>query len=349
MLGGIQSMSRNDAHWLGFVKCCCYWLSINCVSINCLCFTALSSFDNDWLKKVSWTWILRSHSLSNQSNTSLNITRGLTHWGRVTHICVGNLTIIRSDHGLSPGRRQAIIWTNTEISLIGLLGTNFSDILIKINIYLIDENAIETVVCKMVAILSRSHCVNSSHPGQNDRYFADDIFKGIFMDNKFCISIQISLKFVLKGRIDNKSALVQVMVWRQTMVTTATSHYPNSLTLICGTRGRWVKGLPRTFPRIQPPNAETLYKITSHVVSACHWGRGWGKWHRCNFRVTILRLNIRELFRNEARGGRVVAHSGYQRTAESGLRWVMFNTLRTKQNIRLLADELFKCISPKNN
>ena len=33
----------------------------------------------------------------------------LTHWGRGTHICVGNLTIIGSDNGLSPGRRQAII------------------------------------------------------------------------------------------------------------------------------------------------------------------------------------------------------------------------------------------------
>ena len=33
----------------------------------------------------------------------------LTHWGRVTHICVGKLTIIGSDKGLSPGRRQAII------------------------------------------------------------------------------------------------------------------------------------------------------------------------------------------------------------------------------------------------
>ena len=39
----------------------------------------------------------------------------LTHWGRVTHICVGNLTIIGSDNGLSPGRRQAIIWTSAGI------------------------------------------------------------------------------------------------------------------------------------------------------------------------------------------------------------------------------------------
>ena len=47
----------------------------------------------------------------------------LTHWGRVTHICVGNLTIIGSDNDLSPSWRQAIIWTNAGILLIGLLGT----------------------------------------------------------------------------------------------------------------------------------------------------------------------------------------------------------------------------------
>ena len=56
----------------------------------------------------------------------------LTHWGRVTHICVGNLTIIGSGNGLLPGQRQAIIWTNTGILLIGPLGTNFSEILIEI-------------------------------------------------------------------------------------------------------------------------------------------------------------------------------------------------------------------------
>ena len=43
----------------------------------------------------------------------------LTHWGRVTHICVGNIAIIGSDNGLSPGRRQAIIRTNAGMLLIG--------------------------------------------------------------------------------------------------------------------------------------------------------------------------------------------------------------------------------------
>ena len=57
---------------------------------------------------------------------------GLTHWGWVTHICVNNLTNIGSDNGLSPGRRQAIIWTNAGILLIGPLGTNSNEIVIKI-------------------------------------------------------------------------------------------------------------------------------------------------------------------------------------------------------------------------
>ena len=59
----------------------------------------------------------------------------LTHWGRVTHICVSKLTNIGPDNGLSPGRRQAIIWTNDGILLIGPLGTNFSEILIEIYIF----------------------------------------------------------------------------------------------------------------------------------------------------------------------------------------------------------------------
>ena len=52
----------------------------------------------------------------------------LTRGGRVTHICVRKLNIICSDNGLSPGRRQAIIWTNAGILLIRPLGTNFSEI-----------------------------------------------------------------------------------------------------------------------------------------------------------------------------------------------------------------------------
>ena len=83
---------------------------------------------------------LPSHWASNAVNVSIwwrhhESSYYFTHWGRVTHICVGKLTIIGSDDGLSPGRRQAIIWTNAGILLIGPLGTNFNETLIEIHTF----------------------------------------------------------------------------------------------------------------------------------------------------------------------------------------------------------------------
>ena len=80
------------------------------------------------------------------SGISLLITKSVflsTHWGRVTHICISNLTcaqpmrdgvttIIGSDNGLSPGRGQTIIWSNADLLLTGPLGTNFNAIWVKI-------------------------------------------------------------------------------------------------------------------------------------------------------------------------------------------------------------------------
>ena len=84
----------------------------------------------------------------------------LTHWGRVTHVCVSKLTIIGSNNGLSPGRSQAIIWTNAGILLIRTLGTNFSEMLSEILTVLSKKNAFERVVCEIAAILSRPQCVD---------------------------------------------------------------------------------------------------------------------------------------------------------------------------------------------
>ena len=72
-----------------------------------------------------WFWINHWHGKAVISTAFMS----LETW--VTHICVGKLTAIGSDNGLAPGRRQAITWTNAGICLIGLLGTNFSEILIK--------------------------------------------------------------------------------------------------------------------------------------------------------------------------------------------------------------------------
>ena len=185
----------------------------------------------------------------------------LTHWGRVTLICVDNLTIIGSDNGLSPGRRQAIIWTNAWILLIGPLGTNFIEMLIEIhtfsfkkihlkmlsgkwqpfclglNVLTMKDNQalvfhgkrfqlsvqslkeifkkINTLfyVPEMASVCKGFRCngfsfINSSPSGQNGCHFTDDIFRCIFVNEKFCILIKISLKFVPKSPIDNNSALV---------------------------------------------------------------------------------------------------------------------------------------------
>ena len=57
----------------------------------------------------------------------------------MTHICVRKLTIIGSDNGLAPGRRQTIIWTNAAILSIRPRGTYFSEILFKIRKFSIKE------------------------------------------------------------------------------------------------------------------------------------------------------------------------------------------------------------------
>ena len=85
----------------------------------------------------------------------------LTHWGRVTHICVGKLTIICSDNGLSPERRQAIIWTNAGILLIGPLGTNFSEISIEIQTFSLKKIRLKMSSAKLrnvVHFVSASMC-----------------------------------------------------------------------------------------------------------------------------------------------------------------------------------------------
>ena len=91
-------------------------------------------------------------------------------------------------------------------------------------------------------------CFNTLRPRQNERHFADDIFKCIFLNENVWIPIKISMKFVPKGPINNIPALVQIMAWgrpgdkplSELMMVNLTTH-------ICVTRPQWVK-LPITHP-----------------------------------------------------------------------------------------------------
>ena len=114
--------------------------SVGCTNLSCF---------HDWKWMVLLTLVIMLFLI-------------LTHWGSATHISVGKLSIIGSDNVLLPGQRQAIIWTNAEILLIHLLGTNFSvKFDQKPNIF-IQENALENVICEMLSILSPPECVKHS-------------------------------------------------------------------------------------------------------------------------------------------------------------------------------------------
>ena len=77
----------------------------------------------------------------------------------------------------------------------------------------------KSIVCKIVAILSRRQFVNTLRPTQNDWYFAHDIGKCIFFNEDIWIWIQVSLKFVPMSPINSIPALDlsldQIMDWRR--------------------------------------------------------------------------------------------------------------------------------------
>ena len=76
----------------------------------------------------------------------------------------------------------------------------------------------------------------------NGRHFADDIFKCIFFNENAWISLNISLKFVPKVRINNIPALVQIMAWRRSGDKPLSEPMMVRLpTHICVARPQWVK------------------------------------------------------------------------------------------------------------
>ena len=143
----------------------------------------------------------------------------------MTRICIGKLTIIVSDNGLSPGRRQAIIWSNAGILLIGPSGTNFSAILIEIQTFPSKKIRYKMSSAKccpfrfglnvLISLCGASLINTLSRPRQNGRHFPDNILKCIFLNENIWISFKISLNVVLTGPINKIPALVQIMAWRR--------------------------------------------------------------------------------------------------------------------------------------
>ena len=78
---------------------------------------ALQGVSLSFIKENSWDLILPVGNNSPTAVSGIMWRVHITHWGRVTHIGVSKLSITYSDNGLSPDRRQSIIWANVEILL----------------------------------------------------------------------------------------------------------------------------------------------------------------------------------------------------------------------------------------
>ena len=123
--------------WHFYINLCCVYGKR--ITVRAYSQAILKHFFNWFLKNLfGYHWFRRIvdlkhwHKILPITMVAAHLGRGyfishlLTHWDRVTHICVGDLKIIGSDNGLLPGRRQAIIWNNAGILLIGPIGTTFS-------------------------------------------------------------------------------------------------------------------------------------------------------------------------------------------------------------------------------
>ena len=149
-------------HWLMLWLGAIWWQAITWTNVD---LSSVSSNDNhlkEILQEILQPWMARITNKITYVKYYWNVSGAnqLTHWGRMTHVCISKLNIIGSDNGLSPGRRQAIIWTSAGILLIGPLGTNFSQILIEVDTFLFKKMHLKSDVWKMAAILSPSQCVN---------------------------------------------------------------------------------------------------------------------------------------------------------------------------------------------
>ena len=107
--------------------------------------------------------------------------------------------------------------------------------------------------------------LNTLRLTQKGCHFPDHIFNFIFINEKFCILINISLKLIPKGLIDNIPALVQIMAWcRPGNKPLSEVMIVNLLMHIYVTRPQWVKRwTTSTFTCIKHLNLGRFFNIMS--------------------------------------------------------------------------------------
>ena len=103
---------------------------------------------------------------------------------------------------------------------------------------------------------------NILRPRQNERHFADDIFKCILLNENVWIPIKISTKFSPKGPINNILALVEIMSWRRPGDKSLSEPMMVSLlTHICVTQPYWVNR--------KVVVCFIIFTLTMRIISCC--------------------------------------------------------------------------------
>ena len=215
------------------------WLTHSLVNVN-------EKFFDILIQLTIWC-ILHSKPLTTRLPLSYAaVTVSLTHWGRVTHICVSKLTIFGSDNGLPPDRRQAIIWTNAGILLIRTLGTNLSEILGEIHSFSFKKMHLKMSSAKgRLFSLGLNELISINSLAVGDAVILNEWFSNSYQGSiaswAFPGKLPSSSEYQNIPLTDNRLTLVQVMVWwRQ-----ATGHYlsqcwSRSMSSYDVTRPQWV-------------------------------------------------------------------------------------------------------------
>ena len=131
--------------------------------------------------------------------------------------------------------------------------------------------------------------INTSRPGQNGRYFPDDIFKCIFLNENAPISFEISLKFVRRGPINNIPELVQIMTWRRPGDTSLSEpRIVSLLTHICVTRPQWAKHHSGDLPNPHQGDcfAQISFNLTTENI------KGWQYHRTLNLKITFRTIHL---------------------------------------------------------
>ena len=131
-------------------------------------------------------------------------------------------------------------------------------------------------------------------PRQDGRHFPDDTFTCIFFNENVWILINISVKYVPKGPINNIPALVQIMAWHRPGDRPLSEPMMVSLlTHICGTQPHWAKAIFLTlfwFPLVRISASCLCNEIKYDYIFVC-FTTSQVKYHNVFIKVCILKLS----------------------------------------------------------